>query len=315
MKVRKLQQFAAMIVGSLIVLSCCQPVTDAVAQRPFRFNDTLYRGESASRTFFDQFAFTGEILYRPERIPVDDGEFSSAGPIGYSARLDYQLANQFDLSLLFDAVGSSVTTISVRWLSLTYYRAIEGANYAVRMAIDPVADGQGGFPQIDGAILYSAPVSQDLTSNITFGVRRVRIGLEQLVEIESPLPDPPLALGESTFEVQFSRALGWEVHGELRYSAIVDPGGSNAFFAVLGEVGSYELVQEGGLQEAEESGESAQQETDFRGGVIWLRSGLELARPSLAFTPFISLPVGQWTPNDDQWPRARLQIGLRLMVR
>lgn len=304
-------RFVAVLVLSVLSV----PVGRADAQRPFRFNDTLYRGESASRTFFDQFAFTGEVLYRPERIPVDDGEFATADPIGFSARLDYRLASQFDLALVFDAVEASNTAISVRWLALKYYRAIEGANYAVRLALDPVADGQGGFPQIDAALLYSSSVTPDVTSNISFGVRRVRIGLEQLVEIPPPSPDPPLAVGASTFVVEFSRALGWEVHGELRYAAIVDPGGSNAFFAVLAEIGSYELVREGAIQEIEETETIAAEATDFRGGVIWLRSGLELARPSFTFMPFIGLPVGQWSPNEDQWPRSRLQLGLRMMIR
>lgn len=297
-----------------LLLLVVMPVTIAVAQRPFRFNDTLYRDEKAARSFFDTFAFTGEVLYRPERVPTRTGVLSVADPIGYTVRLDYQLAKQFDVALVFDAVGSLPTSFAVRWFSLKYYRTIDGANYAVRLALDPVADGQGGFPQVDAALLYSSTVNQDVTSNIAVGIRRVRIGLEQLVEILPPAPDPPFASGVSTFAVEFTRALGWELHGELRYSALVDPGGSNAFFAVLGEFGAYEIVKEIGASD-ELGGTSNEGETDFRGGVIWFRSGLELSRPSISVTPFIALPVGQWSPGTDQWPRSRLQLGLRLGLR
>lgn len=299
----------------VLLATALMPLSSAVAQRPFRFNDTLYRDEKAARSFFDTFAFTGEVLYRPERVPIGNGVSAVAEPIGYTLRLDYQLAKQFDLAIVFDAVGSLPTSFAVRWFSLKYYRTIDGANYAVRMALDPVPDGQGGFPQVDAALLYSSVVNQDVTSNIAFGIRRVRIGLEQLVEIPPPVPDPPFASGASTFAVEFTRALGWEVHGELRYSALVDPGGSNAFFAVLGEFGSYEIVKEIGNVAADATAPDSEAETDFRGGVVWFRSGLELSRPSVSLTPFISLPVGQWSPGTDQWPRSRLQLGLRLVLR
>ena len=298
-----------------ILVTCVVLVASALpaaAQRPFRFYDTLYRDEQAARYFYDKFAVTGEVAYRPESLPEDNESFALASDrVGFNVRLDYQLAQQFDLSVIVDASNAADAVVTVRWLALKYYRTVDEDHYAVRMAIDPVADGQGGFPQVDAAIIYSSAVNQDLMTNIAVGIRRVRVGLERLIEIANP--DTTLASPLSS--VEFSRALGWELHGELRYASLVDPGGSNAFFAVLGEFGSYELIREGGTAQSGDAAGPTPDARDFRGGVIWLRTGLELARPGFSVTPFVALPVGQWSPSDDAWPRSRLQIGLRLLLR
>ena len=46
---------------------------DALAQRPFRLSDPFYRGETARRHFFDNYALTGEISYRSAGTLQGDG--------------------------------------------------------------------------------------------------------------------------------------------------------------------------------------------------------------------------------------------------
>ena len=93
------------------------------------------------------------------------------------------------------------------------------------------------------------------------------------------------------------------------YNILFDPAGSNLFVAVLGQGGNYDLVE---WAESESDDRSA---SAYRGGVIWLRSGLEIERPGYRFAPYLSLPVKHWQPSSGEWPTPRAHVGIRLMLR
>ena len=287
------------------------------AQRPFRTYESFYRSETARRQFYDRYAVTGEVAYRPAgAIQSDALSTPVVDPFGFNLRLDYQLTTSLDLGVVVDASGGIAgRSLSLSWVTVQYYRTVETSDYAFRLAVDPASDGRSGFPQVDVAFLYTEVLSPELTSDYAIGMRRVRIGFEQLVELA---PTTEGAASVQEFGVAFTRALGWELNGMLRYSALFDPAGSSIFFSALGQAGSYELIDatpleaETGGDEDEISGGAVKV---TRGGIIWFRSGMKFARPSYEFSPFLGLPVKQWAPRDDSWPRSRLQVGVRLMIR
>jgi hypothetical protein len=307
-----------LVVAIVLVLPLLAPQPSS-AQRPFRIYDPFYRDEKPGRTFYDRFAVTGEVSYRPAGSVQGDGLTSlAADPIGYSLRFDYSLARHVDIGVIMDAAGTAEgRALSVGWVAIKYFQTFESTDYAFRLAVDPASDGQGGFPQLDAAFIYSAPLTPEVTTNYSIGVRRVRIGFEQLILLDGTDDPPVISAAYPDYGVLYSQALGWEVHAVLSYSALFDPAGSNIYFAILGEAGSYELIDqplgEVGQNEANASAESGVSE--FRGGVVWLRSGIEFSRPNYAFSPFLGLPVQQWQPDDGDWPSARLRLGLRLMIR
>ncbi len=65
---------------------------DALAQRPFRLSDPFYRGETARRHFFDNYALTGEVSYRSAGTFQGDGVPASNNDMAFSFRFDYDLA-------------------------------------------------------------------------------------------------------------------------------------------------------------------------------------------------------------------------------
>jgi hypothetical protein len=87
----------------------------------------------------------------------------------------------------------------------------------------------------------------------------------------------------------------------------------------MGEGGQYSLFEttfEGvqpDIADADPENENELGATDYRGGVVWMRSGIEYNRPSYQVIPFMSIPLKQWAPEDDEL--ARMQLGLRLMLR
>lgn len=297
----------------LLVLAAAD---DVRAQRPFLVYDPFYRDEKAGRDFYDRFAFTGEIAYIPAAVGAGDGLAAiRPDPFGYSLRFDYQLAEHFDIGVIMDAFGSSAgRSLGVSWVVLKYYRTVDQGDYALRLAVDPASDGQGGFPQLDAAFIYSSFLSPVVTTDFSLGLRRVRVGYERLVPRDSSgttMPSPLLP----DYGIIYSQALGWEIHGVISYNALFDPGGSHIFFALLGEAGSYEMVDAPSDSTAAVAIASEGGVTEYRGGVVWLRSGLKFSRPEYTITPFIGLPLKQWKPEEGDWPTLRLRIGFRLMIR
>lgn len=290
---------------------------ESEAQRPFRTYESFYRSETARRQFYDRYAVTGEVAYRPAgSVQTDALSAPVVDPFGLNFKFDYQLTSSLDLGVVVDASGGFAgRSLSLSWITVQYYRTVDLSDYAFRLAVDPASDGRTGFPQVDVAFLYTDFLSAELTSDYAIGMRRVRIGYEQLVELP---PTTENNLGVPEFGVAFTRALGWELNGMMKYNALFDPAGSSVFFSALGQAGSYELIDatpDEASATDDDSGEVAGNVKVTRGGVIWVRSGMKFARPSYEFSPFLGLPVKQWAPRDDTWPRSRLQVGVRLMIR
>ncbi|GMQ81457.1 MAG: hypothetical protein BMS9Abin05_0889 [Rhodothermia bacterium] len=295
----------------------------ASAQRPMQIFDPFYHGETAERVFFDRYAVTGELSYRPAGLLRSDNLSSSSvpttaiDPFGLSLNLDYRLASGFNLGFFVDASGNTASnSLSLSWVTLKYFRRQENTDYAIRLAVDPSRDGRSGFPQTDLAFLYASSLSPTLRSDFGVGIRRVQIGFQQIVPTDAPPIDPDAPIVSQSVpdrEILRSRALGWEVHMMSGYSLLFDPAGSNLFFSFIGEGGQYDLVEWTVANAAAE--ETERTTTKFNGGVIWVRSGLEFDRPGYQISPFLSLPLKQWAPSGDDYPKARAHIGLRLMIR
>ena len=314
---------AALLVGVLFLPDV------AAAQRPFRTSDPFYRNETARRDFFDRYALTGEVAYRSSSAAQEEGVVASSD-LAFRVSLDYELFSRLDLGAIFESVGGDAgRSVGLSWLLLKYYHHLETSDYAFRVAVDPSSGGQVGFPQVDFAFLYTSLFTPLISSDFALGLRRVNLGFVQF------LPATPLS-SEGPFYVrpqpslQFTRALGTELHVMLNYNLHFDPAGSNIYFGLLGEGSRYDVIEtearqgEGGElipitnAEALDRGDEATAETriPFRGGVIWARGGLEFNRPSYQIAPFLAVPLQQWQPEGERtWPQARLHVGLQMMLR
>lgn len=297
-------------------------VPGALAQRPVQMFDPFYRGESAVRSFYERTAVAAELSYRPPGLLQADatpsGTVSNIGvdPIGLNIRFEYKLNARFDAGMFVDATGNGAgRALDLSWIMLKYFKHQEGTDYAIRLAIDPSSDGRSGFPQADLAFLYTAPMSATVTSDFGIGIRRVQIGFQELVP-STPVPvqpgDPMVSAPGAANEVLRGRARGWEVHVSWSHNILFDPAGSNLFFALLAEGGTYDMVEWIVDQDAKQNNRRV---TDYKGGVIWIRSGLKIERPSYQFTPFLAIPFRQWAPSEGEWPRARVRLGLSFMLR
>ena len=298
--------FCLFVVGFLLA-------ADASAQRPFRIFDPFYRSETALRTFFDGVAFTGEFSYRAAGSVQNSG-FAAPddNPLGLSFRLDYQLAPRVDLSAIWDASGTADSTgfnigrtIAVNWVALKYYWRVENSDYAIRLAVDPSSDGRVGFPQMDIAFLSTRALSPVFSNDMAIGVRAVRMGFRQAF--------PRQAESGPLLEYINTRALGLEIHFMATYNVIFDPARSNAFFSFLGEGGQYTMLET--VSHAGDEAETREEARKYRGGALRIRFGIEYNKPSYQVIPFLSVPLKQWTPEEDNWHLARMQLGFRLMLR
>lgn len=314
---------AAVIACGLVGCIAAQTVS---AQRPIRMFDPLYRGETAQRSFYDTYAVTAELSYRPPGFLTSDDLSSNSvagigrDAIGLNLRFDYRLSSRFDLGAFVDATGNGTgRSLNLSWVMLKYFKRLEGTDYSVRLAVDPSSDGRSGFPQTDLAFLYTSLLSPTLSTHFGMGVRRVQIGIQELVQSEVDVVEPGDPVVEApppATEILRSRALGWEVHMTTSYNILFDPAGSNLFVAVLGQGGSYDLVEWTADNPGTDEDETSERTTTaFRGGVVWVRSGLEIHRPGYQFVPYLAFPATHWQPESGDWPRPRARVGLRLMLR
>ncbi len=299
--------------------------TDALAQRPFTVHDPFYRSETARRAFYDGLAATGEVSYRTNV----SGTPPSA--IGLSFRLDYRLTQRIDLNAFWDAAGTTSPsdrapseggrTIVLSWVGLKYYWSVDNFDYAFRLAVDPSSDGRVGFPQLDVAFISTRGFSPIFSSDFAIGVRRVRKGYREFIPVGwTDLENTPLVVDRKPrYDIVDTRALGMELHFMWSYNLIFDPAASNLFVSLMGEGGQYSLfeTQFGGAPRIPDTTDVEFDDelgaTDYRGGVVWMRSGIEYNRPSYQVIPFMSIPLKQWAPDADEL--ARMQLGLRLMLR
>lgn len=293
-------------------------VPDALAQRPFAVHDPFYRSETARRTFYDAIAATGEVSYRRD---VSGNIGSSTPSVGLSFRLHYSLSQRVDLNAFWDAAGTATgRTIVLSWVGLKYYWSVDNFDYAFRLAVDPASDGRVGFPQLDAAFISTRTFSPVFSSDFAVGMRRVRKGFRDFLPAEpAQINDGPIVVApNSTGKFIDTRAMGMELHFMWSYNLIFDPAASNLFVSMMAEGGQYSLFESefggGELSAVTADGEADELgQTDYRGGVVWMRSGIEYNRPSYQIIPFMSVPLKQWAPEEDD--KTRMQLGLRLMLR
>ena len=308
------------VAAILMVGICAFEADTSLAQRPVHMFDPFYRGESAVRTFYDQYAITAEISYRPPGLLQNETNATAAGvganPIGLNLHFGYQLSDHLELGAFVDATGNAAgRTLGLSWVTIKYLKHQEGTDYAVRLALDPSSDGRSGFPQADLGFLYTSPMSKNVTADYAFGVRRVQIGFQEIVPSAPVLinpGDPIVSPPGASNELLRGRARGWEIHGSWSHNILFDPAGSNMFVAFMAEAGTYDMV-EWNVSSVEDGNERRMSE--YRGGALWIRSGIEIERPTYQFAPFLSIPFRQWSPSEGDWPKSKVKLGLRLMLR
>lgn len=297
---------------TIVALAAMGSVRDASAQRPIRVFDPFYQDEIARRGFNDRYAVSGELIYRPLGLLQDNLGGPVRDALGVNLRVDYQVSDYVDVGMYLDASSSGIGSApSLRWLSLKYYRVDEFTDYAVRFAVDPLAHGVSGFPQMDLAFLYGSPSTPTVRTDYALGIRKVQIGVQELMTVDPPPidPDDPIVTPSPDLTVVRTQAFGWEVHMSARYSVVFDPAGSSLYVAVMGEGGSYDMVEwDVDTPELRESSE-------FTGGVIWGRTGLQFDRPNYRFGPYIAVPLSQWAPREGEWPQRHTRVGFRLTFR
>lgn len=288
--------------------------SESVAQRPFPVNDPFYRSETARRPFHDGLAAAGEVAYRSAAPVPGSGVAASGSALSLNFRIHYALTRRMDLNAYWDAANTSTgPTVVMSWVGLKYYWSVDNVDYAFRLAVDPASDGRVGFPQLDVAFISTKALTPLFSTDFAVGVRRVRKGFRQFVPAGA-VEDGPNSSPSAQSQFIDTRAIGMEMHFMWSYNTIFDPARSNLFVALMGEGGQYTLFETtlGGAPIFNPD-ESEFGESDYRGGIVWMRSGIEFNRPSYQFIPFMSVPLKQWTPDGDE--EARMQLGFRIMVR
>jgi hypothetical protein len=292
------------------------PATGA-AQGAFQTLDPFYQDESARRDFFGGLAVSGEIGYRPASLlqPASEGQATSGG-LALSAQLDYALHPQVDLSAIVDLSGGvGRGPVGLSWVVVKPYWHNESTDYALRIAVDPVSEGSLGFRQTDVAFLSTASLSPTLTHDLAFGLRRVRTGYETRALEEV---DGGGSVSELIGDGERVRVLGQELHGAWGYNVLFDPAGSRLSFQLLAEAGDYKLLSTSSAPPLNPEAEGS--EARVRGGVGWLRAGIELNRPSYLLAPFVTVPLATWAEVRGEpvrhGPRPdRARFGVRLTLR
>ncbi len=282
------------------------------AQRPFDAYDPFYQTETARRAFIGTYAVGARVALRASGGAIDSALLAlpvgtRRGPLGLALRGDYALGPNVDVGVVVDvAAVSGGQAVRWSWIVGRYAWTVDATDYGLRLALDPDSDGRTGFPQADLALLATSVLSPRLVSDVAIGLRRVRRGFQEVV----PRPDAPVPLNPMTdFDVAYGRAIGWEAHAMVTYSALLSPSGSRVFGTVSAERGAYDLVRIGTL-----SGDGAAQTRagKVRAGVIWARAGGELARPSLRFAPFIAVPLVRWGPSGPSPARPTMGVDVTL---
>ena len=299
----------------------------AQAQGTFQTLDPSYGGESARRAFYGGFALSGEAAYRDADL-IGFAGTGALTDLALSARLDYALLPQVDLSLVADVSGAARNGgTGLSWVAVKPYWRGDGVDYAVRVAVDPVSEGGLGFRQTDVTFLSTSALSPTVTSDVSIGVRRLRTGYDEAgpTAVVEPTTDlafvgaPPLAADDGG-PVR-SRLVGQSVRGSWGYSALFDPAGSRVSFGVLAEVGSYTVVQTRGDGDAEVARPVVGGASDrVQSGVGWARAGLEFSRPAYQLAPFVSVPLVTWANVQGEpvrhGPRLeKFRVGLRVTLR
>lgn len=286
---------------------------DASAQGGFQTLDPFYRGEAAQRSFDGEFAVSAEAAVRDADLLGIAEPGTPASPLAFSGRVDIALLPQVDLSLVADLSGGvGRGPMGLSWVVVKPYWRNEATDYAIRIAVDPASEGGLGFRQTDVAFLSATTLSPDVTTDVAFGIRRVRTGYTLAADD---------VVGTSGEEALFAasragtdggvRVVGQELRVSWGYNVVFDPAGSRLALGLVGEAGDYALVRTGGP-----SGERER----IRSGIGWLRAGLEFSRPAYQVAPFVSLPLVTWADVRGEpvryGPRPeKLRAGVRVTLR
>lgn len=317
-----------------VIAAVAVTAPEATAQGSFETMDPFYGGESARQTFYDGLAISGEVSYRERDLLGLSDAATPVTDLGLTARLDYALLPQVDVSAVADLSGAARSgPLGLSWVVVKPYWRNENTDYAVRVAIDPASEGGLGFRQTDVAFLSSSTLSPEVTSDFAVGLRRVRTGFLQSAEADAALrglSDPGNPLGDgptpetgpappeafATTDLETVRLFGQEIRGSWGYNVLFDPAGSRVIGALVAEVGDYALVRSG----TEASGDPGTEPERIRSGIGWARLGVEFNRPSYVLAPFVSVPLVTWAEVRGEpirhGPRPqKARFGLRLMLR
>ena len=229
---------------------------EAGAQGSFETLDPFYGGETASPTFYDGLAVSGEVTYRDRDLLGLATPGTPATDLAIAARMDYSLLPQVDVSAVADLSGAARSgPLGLSWLVVKPYWRNENTDYAVRVAVDPASEGGLGFRQTDVAFLSSTVLSPELTSDFAIGVRRVRTGYiepEQAEEAGRAFLQEPAAGSDASLILptaslttgsQQVRLVGQEFRSSWGYNVLLDPAGSRILGSFIAEAGSYTLVR------------------------------------------------------------------------
>ncbi len=290
--------------------------TGASAQGGFQTLDPFYRGEAAQRAFDGEFAVSAEAAVRDADLLGIAEPGTPASPLAFSGRVDFALLPQVDLSLVADLSGGvGRGPMGLSWVVVKPYWRNEATDYAIRIAVDPASEGGLGFRQTDVAFLSATTLSPDVTTDVAFGIRRVRTGYTLAAEDVAGTAggDALFAAGAGPDGV---RVVGQELRVSWGYNVVFDPAGSRLALGLVAEAGDYALVRTGGPM-----GESAATGRErIRSGIGWLRAGLEFSRPAYQLAPFMSLPLVTWADVRGEpvryGPRPeKLRAGVRVTLR
>ena len=284
------------------------------AQGSFQTLDPFYGGESARHAFFDGFAVSGELGYRQRDLLGLSQPGAPAADLALSARVDYAVMPQVDVSAVVDLSGAASSgPLGLSWVVVKPYWRNESTDYAVRVAVDPASEGGLGFRQTDVAFLSSSAVSPTVSNDFALGIRRVRTGfVEDPTETLSDGGDAgsvSLLLAEERV-----RLVGQELRGSWGYNVLFDPAASRLSIGVVAESGSYAIVRSG---QAESDGGAPER---IQSSLAWLRGGVEFNRPSYQLAPYVSVPVVTWATVRGEpvrhGPRPdKARVGLRVTLR
>ena len=309
---------------AVMAMAAVTAAPEAPAQGSFQTLDPFYGGESASPTFYDGLAVSGEVAYRDRDLLGLASAGAPATDLAIAARLDYAILPQVDVSAVADLSGAARSgPLGLSWLVVKPYWRNENTDYAVRVAVDPASEGGLGFRQTDVAFLSSSVLSPDVTSDFAVGFRRVRTGYVEPDAAADALRG--LSAGSADAPVPFSsraaasgdrvRLLGQEVRATWGYNVLFDPAGSRILGAFVAEAGDYALVRS---SDAEASADDSDER--IRSGIGWARLGVEFNRPSYVLAPYVSLPVVTWADVRGEpvrhGPRPdKARFGVRVMIR
>lgn len=255
----------------------------AAAQTPFPVYDPFYFRERARPGYERTAALTGTVAVR---VPGSGAPSALTPPdLSTALRLDVRLGPALDVGAVVAAAQGTGTPIDWAWATARYgWRTDAGSAQAFRLALDPGADANVGFPLVDLAFLSSNPPGSSVVTDLAIGVRRVQLGYQRYV----PVATPDGAAGgaaDGAFDVTLERAFGWEARAALALGYAFDAAGSNAYGALVAVRGSYDL------QTTPSDPADSPARRRLQSSAAWVQAGVDVERPSVRLAPFVRVPL------------------------